>query len=66
MCQKLTRAAAKGSLFDHLIGAQHQAGGNFMADHFRGLQIDDQLEPAWLFDREIGRRPRQPAVPTRQ
>jgi hypothetical protein len=30
-------------------------GGNFMADDFRGLQIDDQLELGWLFDREIGR-----------
>jgi hypothetical protein len=28
-----------------------------MADRFRGLQIDDQLEPSWLFDREIGRPP---------
>jgi hypothetical protein len=26
-----------------------------MADDFRSLQIDDQLELGWLFDREIGR-----------
>jgi hypothetical protein len=26
-----------------------------MADHFCKLQIDDQLELGWLFDREIGR-----------
>jgi hypothetical protein len=46
---------AADSLFDHLIGAQQQVGGNFMADGFCGLQIDDQLELGWLFDREIGR-----------
>jgi hypothetical protein len=45
----------KTSLFDHLIGTQQQVGGNFMADGFCGLQIDDQLELGWLFDREIGR-----------
>jgi hypothetical protein len=26
-----------------------------MADRFCTLQIDDQLELGWLFDREIGR-----------
>ena len=42
-------------LFDHLVGAEHQAGRNFMAERFCKLQIDDQLELGWLFDREIGR-----------
>jgi hypothetical protein len=45
----------KGSLFDHLIGAQHQAGGNLMAHRFCGLQIGDQLELSLLFDQKIGR-----------
>jgi len=28
-------------LFDHLVGAQHQPGRNFVADRLRGSQIDD-------------------------
>ncbi len=40
---------------DHLVGAEHQAGRNFMADRFCKLQIDDQLELGWLFDQ--GDRP---------
>ena len=46
---------AKQPLFDHRVGAEHQAGRNFMADRFCKLQIDDQLELGWLFDPEIGR-----------
>ena len=34
--------------------AEQQAGRNFMADRFCKLQIDDQLELGWLFDRDIG------------
>jgi hypothetical protein len=39
-----------------------------MADRFCKLQIDDQLELGWLFDREIGRlcaAPDSCAIPVR-
>jgi hypothetical protein len=51
----LTRRSKKHRYSITLSGAQQQVGGNFMADDFRGLQIDDQLELGWRFDREIGR-----------
>ncbi len=40
--------------FDDLIGAQHEFGGNFLTDRFRGPEIDDQLEFGRLLDRQIG------------
>ena len=71
-CHKRLRAiAAKQPLFDHLVGAEHHAGRTFMADRFCKLQIDDQLELGWLFDREIGRlcaaqpKPDSCAIPVR-
>jgi hypothetical protein len=51
--------------------AEQQAGRNFMADRFCKLQIDDQLELGWLFDREIDRlcaaqpKPDSCAIPVR-
>jgi hypothetical protein len=42
-------------LFDHLVCAQYEAGRDFMADCLRGLEIDDQLEPRRLLDRQIRR-----------
>ena len=45
----------KTSLFDHLVGAQHEAGGDLVADRLCGLEIDHQFEPGRLLDRKIGR-----------
>jgi hypothetical protein len=43
------------SLFDHLVSAQHEPGRDLMADRLRGLEIDDQLKPRRLLDRQIRR-----------
>src|SRR5438093_10950620 len=43
------------SLFDHLVSAQYEPGRDLMADRLRGLEIDDQLEPRRLLDRQIRR-----------
>src|SRR5262249_46173186 len=39
--------------FDHLVGAQHERGWNLEADRLRGLQVDRQLEPRRLLDRDV-------------
>jgi len=36
--------------FDHLVGAGEQRGWLTEAEHFRGLEIDDQLEFSRLLD----------------
>ena len=41
---------AKG-LFDHLVSAGEQRGGDCKAERFGSLQIDDKLEPRRLNDR---------------
>src|SRR6516164_9671805 len=40
---------------DHLIGAQNQAGRNFMTDGVRCFKIDYQFERGRLLNRKIGR-----------
>ena len=42
-------------LFDHLVGGDEQRGRHSEAKHPCGLMVDDQLEPARLYDRQIGR-----------
>src|SRR5258708_1295037 len=42
-------------LFNQLVGAQDEVRRDFEADFFCGFQIDDKLEPARLFNRNIGR-----------
>src|SRR2546428_12162510 len=57
-CQKRPNAPQRHvwvSLFDHLVSAQYEAGRDLMADRLRGLEIDDQLEPRRLLDRQIRR-----------
>jgi hypothetical protein len=55
----LTHRSKKHRYSITLSGAQQQVGGNFMADGFCGLQIDDQLELGWLFTgRSAGFAPR--------
>ena len=39
-CQKQTCAR----LFDQLVGSQHEAGGNFVANGFGGLDVDHQFK----------------------
>src|SRR6266516_1449992 len=38
---------------DHPVGAQHERGWQLEADRLRGLQIDRQLEPSRLLDRDV-------------
>jgi hypothetical protein len=38
-------------LFNHLVGAKHESGRNFMTDRLRGLEVDDELELGRLLDR---------------
>jgi hypothetical protein len=45
---------SKPSLFDHLIGAGKQRWRDFEAERFGRLQIDDEIEFGWLFDRRRG------------
>jgi len=40
-------------LFDHFIGEEQQCQRDRKAERFRGLQIDDEVEPGGLFDRHI-------------
>src|SRR5437867_7146947 len=42
-------------LFDHLIGAQHERGRNFMPDRVRCLQVYHKLETVRLLHRNVGR-----------
>jgi hypothetical protein len=42
-------------LFDQLVGAQDEARRDIDADFLCGFQIDDELEFARLFNRDIGR-----------
>jgi hypothetical protein len=43
----------KSDLFDHLVGAGKQRGRNSEAERVRGLEVNDQLEFSWCFDRQI-------------
>jgi len=40
---------------DDLVGAGEQCRRNLEAKRFCGLEVDDELELGWLFDRHIGR-----------
>ena len=41
-------------LLNHLIGEREQPVGHVEAERARGLEIDDELEPGRLVDRQIG------------
>src|SRR5581483_2815068 len=41
--------------FDHFVGTQDKARRDIKADLVGGPQIDDKLEPARLFDRDVAR-----------
>jgi hypothetical protein len=44
-----------GRLFDHLVGAGEEGGWDRQTDFLSSLQIDDQFEPSWLLDGQLGR-----------
>src|SRR5215813_9659296 len=41
--------------FDHLISAEHEAGGYLVPDRLGGLEVNHKLERGGLLDRQIGR-----------
>ena len=41
--------------FDHLVGAGEEGVWDRQTDFLSGLQIDDQFEPSWLLDGQLGR-----------
>jgi hypothetical protein len=51
----LTRNRHTAPSVDHVIGAQHQPGRNFMTDRLCDLEIDLQVEVRRLLDREVRR-----------
>src|SRR5262249_35055566 len=50
-----SRSAANSASFNYLIGAQREAGRDFMSDGLGSPEIDHQLENSRLLDRDIGR-----------
>ena len=42
------------TLFDHLVGAGEDRLRDCEAERSGSLEIDDQLKPGWLLDRQIG------------
>ena len=42
-------------LFDHLVGAGEQTGGQIEPERLGGLQVDDQLQPCGLLYGKVAR-----------
>jgi len=41
-------------LFDYLVGLRQQVRRHGETERLRGLEVDHQHDPRWLFDRQIG------------
>src|SRR5262249_24981988 len=48
------RLMGQHTLLDHLVGALHEGLRNREAEGLGGLQVNHQLEPCRLLDREVG------------
>jgi hypothetical protein len=48
------KPAVKGVLFDHLVGERGQFVWNGETKRAGGLEIDHELEPGRLLDRQVG------------
>ena len=57
--------AALRPLLDHLIRGGQQRFRDGRAEGFGGLEVDDQFEFRWLYDRQIGPRPAGQAAASR-
>jgi hypothetical protein len=44
-----------GVSFDHLVGGREQRLRHIKAERLGGLEIDDEIELGWLYDRQVGR-----------
>jgi hypothetical protein len=59
LCREASRAASNSGiavgLLDHLIRPLQERRRDRQAEGLGGLQIDDQLELGWLFNRKVGR-----------
>jgi hypothetical protein len=58
-CQNRTHASQQNDLgphasFDHLVGAREQHRSDGDAQRLRSGQIDDEIKPSRLLDREVG------------
>src|SRR6476661_9718156 len=50
----LMESANQTSLLDHLIGARREPGRQVKAECLGGFQVDHELEPGGLIDRQVG------------
>src|SRR5215471_11738789 len=53
-CTKESAALVEHELLDQLVGSDQDRLRDRQAQRLGGLEIDDQLENAWLFDRKFG------------
>src|SRR5947208_8768667 len=53
-CNKICQQETLARLFDHLVRDREQVIGHVEAERFDGVEVDDQLEPRRLHDRQVG------------
>ena len=42
-------------LLDHIVGAHEKCFRDRESERLRGGEVDDQIEPGWLLNRDVGR-----------
>ena len=52
--QRSTRETMPG-LLDHFVGAHEKRFRDRESERLRGGEVDDQIEPGWLLNRDVGR-----------